>query len=789
MTARAAAVARPSSLGDALRAIPRGPAEGWISLVAVVVMVDVLALAIVNAGWTGNVGNSSFLPWLAVVSTLLGAAGAKVGWGRWRTHVIGATLGGLLIPLIAGGVLIAPEPGWDPASLARRMFESLNVVRTVWTDFVVVGRGYTTEYGYYHLLFGAMIWGAGLLAGFAVFGHRRPLDVIITLGLVLLANIALTGHDQLFLLEIYTAAALLLLIRTHVFDEALTWTRRRIGDPASVAQLYLSGGATFVTGAVLGAIILTTVASSAPLQGVFSDLPARLQGVVQLLQRFAPPGGDFQGLGFVTFGDDAVTSGQWSPSNRIAFRVQLPRSETQQFKWRAGTYATYTGFGWDWGSTRTEATQPRATVLGGAVTGDAPVEAGRRQVDFRITPDAFIGRTIISPNTVVSVDRPTNAIMLGEAGWFTSLEADAGGAYNVTALVPDYSDESGITEPNLRTASTDYPDELFALYTDLPDGVMGPRATALLEAIKAQVKVPSYADPTNPYDLAKTMQDYLRSPVNFTYDADIRDARNAQCGNASTVECFAIIKAGYCDPYASTMVVFLRTSGIPARIAYGFLPGPRSSDGNEVVSAALAHYWVEVYFPGYGWVEFDPTGGNVGRAQPIPTGAAPTIGPSPSARPSSTAGGATPPPPPTARPNDNGGPGPTGIGPFIAIGLILLVGVGLLAYVVARRAPRRPMHPDQAWGSLGRLAGRFGLGPRPSQTVYEYAGALGDAVPDARLELTTIARAKVEVAYGRRDLGSDRQQRIAEAYQRLRFALLGVVLRRGLRPRRRRRRR
>jgi hypothetical protein len=98
------------------------------------------------------------------------------------------------------------------------------------------------------------------------------------------------------------------------------------------------------------------------------------------------------------------------------------------------------------------------------------------------------------------------------------------------------------------------------------------------------------------------------------------------------------------------------------------------------------------------------------------------------------------------------------------------------------------MHPDQAWGSLGRLAGRFGLGPRPSQTVYEYAGALGDAVPDARLELTTIARAKVEVAYGRRDLGSDRLQRIAEAYQRLRFALLGVVLRRRLRPRRSRRR-
>jgi hypothetical protein len=125
----------------------------------------------------------------------------------------------------------------------------------------------------------------------------------------------------------------------------------------------------------------------------------------------------------------------------------------------------------------------------------------------------------------------------------------------------------------------------------------------------------------------------------------------------------------------------------------------------------------------------------------------------------------------------------TGIGPFIAIAIILLVGVGALAFAAIRRTPSRPMHPDQAWGSVARLAARFGLGPRPSQTVYEYAGALGDAVPGARIELTTIARAKVEVAYGKRDLGSDRLRNVAIAYQRLRFALLGVILRRGFRRR------
>jgi hypothetical protein len=94
------------------------------------------------------------------------------------------------------------------------------------------------------------------------------------------------------------------------------------------------------------------------------------------------------------------------------------------------------------------------------------------------------------------------------------------------------------------------------------------------------------------------------------------------------------------------------------------------------------------------------------------------------------------------------------------------------------------MHPDKAWGSLARLAARLGFGPRPSQTVYEYAGVLGDEVPAVRVEVTTLARAKVEVAYGNRDLGTDRLRRIAEAYHRLRLALIGLIVRRGFRRRR-----
>ena len=101
--------------------------------------------------------------------------------------------------------------------------------------------------------------------------------------------------------------------------------------------------------------------------------------------------------------------------------------------------------------------------------------------------------------------------------------------------------------------------------------------------------------------------------------------------------------------------------------------------------------------------------------------------------------------------------------------LLLIAGLAL-ATIAWRRGPR-PLHPDQAWGSVARWAARLGLGPRPSQTVFEFAGTLGDAVPSVRPELSTVAHAKVEIAYGRQQLGVDRMKLVAQAHRRLRFGL------------------
>lgn len=93
------------------------------------------------------------------------------------------------------------------------------------------------------------------------------------------------------------------------------------------------------------------------------------------------------------------------------------------------------------------------------------------------------------------------------------------------------------------------------------------------------------------------------------------------------MECFSRFKRGFCQYYAATMAVILRDLGVPTRIAVGFLPGafvPQT--GIEEILNSNAHAWVEVYFPGYGWVTFDPTGGGIATIAPLPSGRPVTSG-------------------------------------------------------------------------------------------------------------------------------------------------------------------
>jgi hypothetical protein len=274
--------------------------------------------------------------------------------------------------------------------------------------------------------------------------------------------------------------------------------------------------------------------------------------------------------------------------------------------------------------------------------------------------------------------------------------------------------------------------------------------------------------------VALAIQDYFGRDGGYHYNTNV----SAICGRMPVVDCLLANKQGYCEYFASAMAMMLRTLGIPARFVEGYLPGtPMKDKQTYLVTKSALHAWVEVYFPGYGWIRFDPTPGNTqnGRvATELPDG--PPVSASPSPQASIDEGAATPSPSPEASADPNsqvvpppGPPDPGAIGLYAVIALIV---VAVVVAVLARRRRRPRMSGDQTFERVARLAARLGYAPRPSQTAYEYAGSLAEIVPVLKPELHVVATAKVEAMYGRRDPTKTSLTQIHAAYGRIRRRLL-----------------
>ena len=748
------------------------PAEGWLALVLVAALCLSLALSLDDAVLVLGAGEvTDFLFWAALGGVAIGALGPTVGWGRWTTHVIGGVVAVLLTSLLVGWVLI-PD-GAAPGVLFGATADS---AVTAWSDLVVNRRLSTFEYGHHLLVLGLIVWGSSQFASYAAFGHRRPLNAVVAIGLLLLANMSLTVRDQLLYLVIFSVAGLFLLVRFHTFDEQSDWLRRRIGDPAAISGLYLRGGTVFISAAVVGSLLLTNVAASAPLAGAWTDMGARLIEWSRAIEPFLPSSGSGRSIG-PSFGQNARITGSWTTNNDPFLTVEMSSAEDDFPYLAAVVYHTFDRTGWRRSEPGALQRGPGDELL--AETGDRLSLEGRRPLVITITPQAPRSE-VFTPTMPFSLDQSAGVLLVGNDGYFEGLRRDSSDApYTVTALVPTTEAEGGPTESRLRAAGTDYPAEIMALYgpDTVADDALGEASLALL----AEIRTGAGAQAT-PYDLAATTRDLLRDPGRFEYDTDVRDH---DCSDISIVECFARIKRGYCEYYASTMAVLLREMGVPTRLVEGFLPGDgKDGTGVSTVRNSDSHAWVQVYFPGYGWIDFDPTG-PVARLAPLPSGR-----PEASASPGASRSPGFLRPQETLPRDEPGGGGLTGgprtpgsVGPLIAISILLAIVVAAIAAVAWQRGPRGPVSAEGTYGSVTRLASRLGFAPRPNQTVYEYAGALGDMVPTIRPELQTVAQAKVEVAYGGRVLGADRMRALREAHRRLRVGLLRLLARRVRRRR------
>ncbi len=752
------------------RRLPLGPAEGWLTLACVTLICLTMAWAIDDSRWV--LGNPDYLDLLVLAAlggVLVGFIGPKVGWGRWLTFLIGAVFAALLVPLL---VALVDFPGG--ASIGELYQATAASAVQAYIDIAIFDLSSTSQYLHYILVLALVVWATSMFASYAVFGHHRPLSAVVVVGVILVGNMALTDGNQLPYLVLYSVASLLLLIRSHVYDEQSEWVRRRIGDPASISSVYLRGGAAFITAAVAASFVLTQTAASAPLAGAWDGVEDSLIGISQSVSRFLPTGGSTRPLG-LAFGPDTQIAQEWTTSGALAVTIRRNPTDNGIYYWRARTYDKIDLNGWGQTAPASADVPADGRILDQRAD-DVPPN-GHHSFTFTVTPGEFRSSTILSPQTPISVDQPTRLTTVGSDGYFSTLDRTEGsGAYTVTALTPiDGLGPGQVNIAALRATETNYPDEIKALYLPLPDGSLGPNAQ------KLEAKILDEAASKAPIDLVDQIVKELKSST-YKYATDIRDL---PCAGVSKVECFATYKTGFCQYYAATMAVILRDLGVPTRIAQGYLPGSRDLNAaTETILFSDAHAWVEVYFPGYGWLPFDPTG--ISQLAPLPTGN-PNASSSIAPRPSSSASAR---PVATGRdPASRGGGGSTGgpaaLGPLVAVLGLLLLAVGIVAFLAWQRGPRGGTTADEAYGTVTRIASRFGFGPRPNQTVYEYAGVLSDVLPFVRPELETVARAKVESVYAREILGDERIQSLKTAQRRLRVSLLRLAFRRRERRKKR----
>lgn len=342
-----------------------------------------------------------------------------------------------------------------------------------------------------------------------------------------------------------------------------------------------------------------------------------------------------------------------------------------------------------------------------------------------------------------------------EGEWFYDDSRDEVSGSSATTPGMTYSFEvfaRQLTADALRTSSGDDMEDPNVV--EVPDSAYQDEIRTLAEEIVAGT--------TTRYDAAVALQSYFRDGANFTYSTQVPDG-----ATDDTVWNFLQDREGYCVQFATSMTMMARSVGIPARLAVGFLPGERTSDNVYQVTGKDSHAWPELYFPGQGWVRFEPT--PAVQAGPVPSWADPLLGPSgddstsvpddvPTSQvgPDATAGtGQTTAPAPGAGSGQEDGQATSGGG--WGAGIITLVVVLVLSVVgwvaVRRRGGSTPeLDVESTWADLVRQLDDLGvrwqasvtLRQVPAVVASQVAQRTGRHLPDTTVDALVALAAEVE---------------------------------------------
>jgi transglutaminase-like putative cysteine protease len=500
-----------------------------------------------------------------------------------------ASTGGLDLPavLLAGaalafrGYLLAKR---RPVAISERWTTPLSIGYFAFyaADYLLLSRGFLTAT--VHLVLFAV-----LVRTFSVRRDRDYTMLAILAFLMVLASAVLTV-DSVFLL--FFAAFMLMAVTTFILMEmrrsgqGARFQARHSNDLREDRQL------AFSLARMTPSLVLMILVGAA---AMFFLLPRMSTGY----------------LGGYSFGTDISTGfsdqvqlgriGQIQQSNAVVMHVQIDgdRDGKHALNWRGVALANFDGRNW---SNRRE-----QYVLYREADGSFRIPLVGQGVAQAVT-----ARDHLIHYRVVMEPIGTNIFFLAPwarrvEGAYRTLQIDTGGAVSdldSQRSVSLYEADSDISTPSpeqLRVAG-DYLPQFALAYLQTPRR-LDPRIPRLAGQITGAA--------SNRYDKAVALEKYLKTHYGYTLQL-LRSPVTDPLANFLFER-----KQGHCEYFASSMAVMLRTLGIPSRVVNGF----RSDEfndvtGNYVVRAKNAHSWVEAYFPGYGWVTFDPTpGGAIGSPQ------------------------------------------------------------------------------------------------------------------------------------------------------------------------------
>jgi hypothetical protein len=424
---------------------------------------------------------------------------------------------------------------------------------------------------------------------------------VLPLFILMAINGHLSRQNRVVLLA-FAAFSLLAIIRSAYTGAHEDWNRRNIEYAGDLALDWGMGGAVSITiilsfawlfsyiGTPAGWQVLANIVEQSRRQ--MSDTANQLFGGVKPPPVESENGEPFYPLAEVNTPNLVEIGSPISQGSEALFWVwtsdppPLPEGvggvlrqtgSDRSHYWRSMIYGEYTGRGWQTIPLAAEIAtpQPSPDALPGRYLLNQRFEIVTRHQGFLFA---------VSDPVYVDGDTTLRQVLPDKS------QVIEGGAstYSVTSQAND------VTIRQMETAGSDYSAGMRAIYLQLPT-TLPHRIVELANAVVAGASLP--------YQKAVRIQNYLRAT--YPYNLSVAPAPP----DHDVVDYFLFeAKGGFCTYYATAMTVLLRAQGVPARVVAGYAMGSYDQSRQMYrVPASASHAWVEVYFPGYGWVEFEPT--------------------------------------------------------------------------------------------------------------------------------------------------------------------------------------